>query len=188
MTIPLDIRRGWLLIFSLKIPAHLLGSAGKTHYSINLKKTDKMRDVIYNFIHDHMMIHIVLIALCIAATIGAMFIDLITGVMKAKQRGEARTSTGYKKTAVKAKKYFTPFIELCFIDLLCCIVIPFPVFSMIWTGYCIFCEFKSVREKSWEKAELRKAEKTMSVIIENKEDIAKLAAQILFESKKEEKK
>ena len=48
--------------------------------------------------------------------------------------------------------------------------------------------FLRVREKSWEKAELRKAEKTMSVIIENKEDIAKLAAQILFESKKEEKK
>ena len=100
-----------------------------------------MRDVIYNFINEHMMIHIVLIALCIAATMGAMLVDLITGVMKAKQRGEARTSTGYKKTAVKAKKYFTPFIELCFIDLLCCVVIPFPVFSMIWTGYCIFCEF-----------------------------------------------
>ena len=129
-----------------------------------------MRDVIYNFINEHMMIHIVLIALCIAATMGAMLVDLITGVMKAKQRGEARTSTGYKKTAVKAKKYFTP--------------------SMIWTGYCIFCEFKSVREKSWEKAELRKAENTMSVIIENKDDIAKIMAQILFdnENKKEEKK
>jgi hypothetical protein len=31
-----------------------------------------MRDVIYNFINEHMMIHIVLIALCIAATMGAM--------------------------------------------------------------------------------------------------------------------
>ena len=51
------------------------------------------------------MIHIVLIALCIAATIGAMFVDLVSGIMKAKQRGEARTSTGYKKTAIKAKKY-----------------------------------------------------------------------------------
>ena len=51
-----------------------------------------MRDVIYNFINEHMMIHIVLIALCIAATMGAMLVDLITGVMKAKQRGEARTS------------------------------------------------------------------------------------------------
>lgn len=35
-----------------------------------------MKDVIYNFINEHMMIHIVLIALCIAATIGAMFVDL----------------------------------------------------------------------------------------------------------------
>ena len=43
---------------------------------------------------------------------------------------------------------------------------------------------------SWEKAELRKAEKTMSVIIENKDDIAKIMAQILFdnENKKEDKK
>ena len=55
---------------------------------------------------------------------------------------------------------------------------------MIWTGYCIFCEFKSVREKSWEKAELRKAEKTMSVIIENKDDIAKIMSQILFDNEK----
>lgn len=52
---------------------------------------------------------------------------------------------------------------------------------MIWTGYCIFCEFKSVREKAWEKEELRKAEKTMSVIIENKDDIARMVAQILFD-------
>ena len=33
-----------------------------------------MKDVIYNFINEHMMIHIVLIALCIAATIGTMFV------------------------------------------------------------------------------------------------------------------
>ena len=46
-----------------------------------------MKDVIYNFINEHMMIHIVLIALCIAATIGAMFVDLVSGIMKAKQRG-----------------------------------------------------------------------------------------------------
>ena len=143
-----------------------------------------MKDVIYNFINEHMMIHIVLIALCIAATIGAMFVDLISGVRKARQRGEARTSTGYKKTAAKARKYFTPFIELCLIDLLRCMVIPFPVFSMLWTVYCIFCEFVSVREKSWEKAELRKAEKTMSVIIENKDDIAKIMAQVLFDNEK----
>ena len=71
------------------------------------------------------------------------------------------------------------------IDLICCVVIPFPIFAMLWAAYVCFCEFKSVREKSWEKEELRKAEKTMSIIIENKDDIARLAAQILFESQKE---
>ena len=144
-----------------------------------------MKDIVYSFIREHMMMHIVLIALSSAATLGAMAIDFVFGLIKAKKRGEARTSTGYKKTASKAQKYFSPFMVLVFIDLICCVVIPFPVFSML----CVFCEFKSVREKSWQKAELRKAEKTMSVIIENKDDIAKLAAQILFETnKKEEEK
>ena len=53
-----------------------------------------MKDVIYNFINEHMMIHIVLIALCIAATIGAMFVDLVSGIMKAKQRGEDKNIHG----------------------------------------------------------------------------------------------
>lgn len=145
-----------------------------------------MKDVVYNFINDHLMIHIILITLAAAAMLSAMLVDFVFGIIKAKKRGEARTSTGYKKTAVKAQKYFSPFMVLMFVDLICCVVIPFPVFSMLWAAYCVFCEFKSVREKSWQKAELRKAERTMSVVIENKEDIAKLAAQILFD--KEEKK
>lgn len=140
------------------------------------------------FIKEHMLMHIILIALAVAAMLGAMAVDFAFGVVKAKQRGEVRTSTGYKKTAVKAQKYFSPFMVLVFIDLICCVVIPFPVFCLLWAAYCVFCEFKSVREKSWQKAELRKAERTMSVIIENKDDIAKLAAEILFnkESRKEE--
>lgn len=142
-----------------------------------------MRDVIETFIRDHMMTHIILIALAMAAMLGAMIVDFVFGIYKAKERGEARTSTGYKKTATKAQKYFSPFMVLCFIDLLCSVVIPFPVFCMLWAAYCIFCEFKSVREKSWEKAELKKAERTMSVIIENKEDLVKLASEMLFNDK-----
>ena len=114
-----------------------------------------MNDIIETFIHDHLFLHLVLIAVSMTAIIIAM------------------------------EKYFNPFLTLVMIDLICCIVIPFPVFAMLWAVYCVFCEFKSVREKSWEKAELRKAEKTMSIIIENKDDIARLAAQILFETQKE---
>lgn len=145
-----------------------------------------MIDVIENFIREHMMIHIILIALAMAAMLGAMAVDFIFGIKKAKERGEDRTSTLYKKTATKAQKYFSPFMVLCFIDLLCSIVIPFPVFCILWAVYCIFCEFISVREKSWEKAELRKAERTMSVIIENKEDLVKLASEMLFNDKGKE--
>ena len=70
---------------------------------------------------------------------------------------------------------------------LCCVVLPAPAFSMVWAAYCVYCEFKSVREKSWQKAEIQKAGKTMSVIIENKDDIAKLAAEILFNKEKSER-
>lgn len=142
-----------------------------------------MAEIVREFVHDHLYLHVVLIALAVAAMICAMAIDLIFGVQKAKHNGEARTSTGYKKTAAKAQKYFSPFLVLVFIDLICCYLIPVPAFSMIWAAYCVFCEFKSVREKSWQKAELRKAEKTMNIIIENKDDIAKLVAEMLFNNK-----
>ncbi len=76
-------------------------------------------------------------------------------------------------------------VAVC-IDLIACIVLPFPVFSMIWAGYCVFCEFVSVREKSWQKAEIRKQERTLSVLLENKDDIAKMIAEALKENQKEE--
>ena len=133
-----------------------------------------------------------LVALGAASMLGTMGIDLLFGVKKAKENGEARTSTGYKKTAAKAQKYFTPFAALVMIDILCCTIIPFPAFSMLWAAYCSFCEFISIREKSWKKAELRKAERTMNVVIENKDDIVKLVGEMMFatheEQKKEEKK
>lgn len=144
-----------------------------------------MEAVVREFVHDHLYLHVVLIAMAVAAMICSMGVDLFFGVQKAKSNGEARTSTGYKKTAAKAQKYFSPFLVLVFIDLICCYLIPVPAFSMLWAAYCVFCEFKSVREKSWQKAELRKAEKTMNVIIENKDDIAKLVAEILFNSNSE---
>lgn len=139
----------------------------------------ELMNELLDFMHGHLYKHIILIAVCITVTIIAMTIDLVTGIQKAKQRGEATTSTGLKKTATKARKYFTPFFTLCCIDILCSVVCPLPAFSMLWTAYCIFCEFISVREKSWKKEEIRKAEKTMSIIIENKDDIAKLVAELL---------
>lgn len=143
-----------------------------------------MNEAILNYT-THLYGHVVLIVATTAALLLAMLIDLISGVRKAKSRGEATTSQGFKKTCEKGRKYFGPYIVLICIDLLACVLIPVPAFSMLWAAYCIFCEFKSVREKSWQKEELRKAEKTLSVIIENKDDLAKLVAAVLFEQQEQ---
>lgn len=139
--------------------------------------------VFAEFLHEHMALHIEIICMCMAATIAGMGVDLVYGIAKAKQLGIARTSTGYKKTCDKARKYFLPFAVLMLIDLIACYVLPAPFFSMIWTAYCLFCEFKSVREKAWTKAELRKAEKTMNIVIENKDELAKVLAELVLGSK-----
>lgn len=120
-----------------------------------------------------------MIAICMGALIVSMAVDLFFGIKKARQNGEATTSMGLKKTCDKARKYFSPFMVTVCIDLIACIVMPFPVFSMIWAGYCVFCEFMSVREKSWQKAEIRKQEKTISILLENKDDLAKAFAEVL---------
>lgn len=139
-----------------------------------------MNEAILNYL-THLYGHVAMILVTTAALLIAMGIDLIFGVRKAAQRGEARTSTGLKKTCEKARKYFSPYMVLICIDLLGALLIPVPAFSMLWAAWCIYCEFKSVREKAWQKEELRKAEKTMNVIIENKDDLAKMVAAIIFQ-------
>lgn len=109
----------------------------------------------------------------------AMVIDLISGVRKAMSNGIARTSTGYKKTCAKANKYYSPMIRLTFIDILASAFITFPVFTMLWACWCLFCEYKSVTEKALTKQELRDAENTMQVVIKNKADIAQILAEVL---------
>ncbi len=139
-----------------------------------------MYETLNNLLHEHMYLHILLICLCVGGMLVAMAVDLFFGIKKAKALGMATTSTGYKKTCEKGRKYFMPFSVLMCIDLIGCIILPVPFFAMIWAAWCIFCEFKSVREKSWTKAELRKAEMTMSIIIENKDDIAKIVADLVL--------
>lgn len=143
-----------------------------------------MEEAINYLLQDHLYRHIVIVCLCVAGMLIAMLVDLIFGVKKARALGHATTSTGYKKTCEKGKKYFSPFAVLMCIDLISSVIMPAPFFSMIWSAYCLFCEFKSVREKSWTKAELRKAERTMNIVIENKEDIAKLVTQLVLGEKK----
>lgn len=140
---------------------------------------ETLLEVAGDFVKDHLLLDIVLILVATVAIIASMAIDLFFGVRKARQNGQATTSTGFKKTCDKARKYFSPFMVLVCIDLITCVIIPFPVFSLAWAAWCVFCEFTSVREKAWKKEEIRKAERTMNIVVENKEDIAKLVTELL---------
>ena len=145
-----------------------------------------MTEIIHTFLQEHLYRSALVIAICMGALIVSMGVDLFFGIRKAKENGEATTSRGFKKTCDKARKYFSPFMVAVCIDLIACAVLPFPVFSMIWTGYCVFCEFVSVREKSWKKAEIRKQERTVSILLENKDDIAKAMVEIMRQTGKED--
>lgn len=150
-------------------------------------KIRNMTEIIHTLLQEHLYRAALIIAICMGALIVSMAVDLIFGIKKAKENGEATTSRGFKKTCDKARKYFSPFMVAVCIDLIACVVLPFPVFSMIWAGYCVFCEFVSVREKAWKKAEIRKQERTVSILLENKDDIAKMVVNMLKEAGKEEK-
>ena len=145
-----------------------------------------MNEVIQTFAVEHLYRFAFIVSLCMAAMLVAMVVDLIFGVRKAKRNGEATTSTGLKKTCDKARKYFSPFMATVCIDIIAaCANLQVPIFSMLWSAYCVFCEFISIREKAWQKAEIRKQERTMKVILENKEDIAKTLIQLLNQEQKE---
>lgn len=145
-----------------------------------------MNEVIQTFAVEHLYRFAFIVSLCMAAMLVAIVVDLIFGVRKAKRNGEATTSTGLKKTCDKARKYFSPFMATVCIDIIAaCANLQVPIFSMLWSAYCVFCEFISIREKAWQKAEIRKQERTMKVILENKEDIAKTLIQLLNQEQKE---
>lgn len=145
-----------------------------------------MEKLLEEFLNTHLYKLIIGIGLAYAGVLLSMGIDLIYGVKKAKELKIVRTSTGYKKTAAKAQKYLSPMLCLTIVDIMLSVCIPLPVFTLLWAAYCAFCEFKSIREKSWQKAELREAANTMNVVIKNKDDIAKIVAELLYKDNNKE--
>lgn len=145
-----------------------------------------MIEELNSLMSEHIYRYAVIESLCMASILIAMTIDLIFGIRKARINGEATTSRGLKKTCDKARKYFSPLLCIVCIDLISCVVTSVPMFSMLWSVYCIFCEFMSVREKAWQKAEIRQQERTMRVLLDNKDDIAKALIEAMTALRKED--
>ena len=99
---------------------------------------------------------------CIGFVIIAMAIDLISGVYKAKQRGEVRTSYGLSRTVSKFILYCGSAIIAAMIDLMIhyshlMILMKFaplvgvPVITCLLSVFLCIIEIKSIREKADEK-------------------------------------
>lgn len=116
----------------------------------------------------------------------AMAVDFVTGVARARRAGIATRSRGYKMTCDKALKYYLPMLVLTCVDLIGAVVLPVPAFTMLMAVFNIFCEWRSVMETTRDKREIREAASTFSVIVRNKDDIARMLFELL--EKKEERK
>ena len=101
-----------------------------------------------------------LMFLCYVIILGLIFCDLRAGIRKAKERGEYRTSLGYKRTIEKISKYFNMTFALSLLDVIQIALIFFlyqfyevdlfmvPWFTFIALGYVGFVEIKSIWEPS----------------------------------------
>ena len=98
-----------------------------------------------------------LMLLAYVTILGFIFCDLRAGIRKAKQRGEYRTSCGYKRTIEKIAKYFNMTFALSIIDFLQLAIIMFlyrfykldiimlPWFTLLALGYVGFVSASSRR-------------------------------------------
>lgn len=99
-----------------------------------------------------------IILLFYIVALGLIFADLWAGVRKAKQRGEFRTSEGFKKTVGKINKYFAMHFAMTLVDavqisLLYMLYreysydIPMlPVFTLVGVLYEAYVEITSIME------------------------------------------
>lgn len=132
---------------------------------------------------------VVVIAMIIVVL--AMTVDLISGLIKAKQRGEVRSSYGLKRTLNKFILYEGGMLIAAGIDLMIHLshllqLFPLkaiegvPVITLIVGIYLLVVEALSVREKADQKVrdDMRNAKELLEKII-TKDDIADILSEVI---------
>ena len=135
------------------------------------------------------MLMVVVIAMIIVVL--AMTVDLVSGLIKAKQRGEIRSSYGLKRTLNKFVLYEGGMLIAAGIDLLIHLshllqLFPLkaiegvPVITLVVGIYLLIVEALSVREKADQKVrdDIRKAKELLEKVI-TKEDIADILSEVI---------
>ncbi len=118
----------------------------------------------------------------------AMTIDLISGWHKAKERGEARTSYGLRRTVSKAVLYYALMLFAFMFDCIGTFFYAQPYITLIAAAFLIFIECKSILEKAHEKDKwkMNKSIEELYVMLDNKDDLLKGLSEILKNKIKED--
>lgn len=103
----------------------------------------------------------------------AIVLDLISGVRKAKERGEMRTSYGFKQTVNKVVLYYAFMLFAFMFDCIGMFFYPLPIVTFICAAFLIFIEGKSVFEKAndKDKRKFKKSAEELAILLENREDL-----------------
>lgn len=118
-----------------------------------------------------------------AVVLVSMLIDFVSAFFRCRKVGEKWVSEKQKRTADKAVKYFLPMIALTFVDCIVLCITKYPIFTLVLAAVNSLTEWVSIFEKTHTKEEQRKAERTMNVILENKDDIANIIKELLKEER-----
>lgn len=125
----------------------------------------------------HLQTEAVWLLIIYLATFIAMTFDCITGVIKAKKAGIARTSRGFRRTAEKAEQYFLPMICLTMIDVIASAFLDYPILTAFMGAFNIYIEIRSIWENTHTIQETEKqqqcAKDLLQFISDHKEDIEK---------------
>jgi len=117
----------------------------------------------------------IIIALYIVAFF-AVFLDFLSGVHKARKHKDLISSSGYRRSVDKAVKYVNLMACFTLIDIVLSlfntVTVPFATIVVVVIVCAI--EIKSIWERYDEKEKVRDAAKTLSVVLKNKKDLAKL--------------
>ncbi len=143
----------------------------------------------------------VLIVACLYALIlFVVFLDLLAGIRKAKQRGEYRSSYGLRKTVDKICRYYNMVLVVTAIDIVQMLAVinlnpqtehslpVLPFFTFLGAMFVGFIELKSIYEKSEDKeqAKIKDAAKMMAQVLQHSEE-SELVAGFIEYIKKEKK-
>lgn len=120
----------------------------------------------------------------------AIIIDLISGWHKAKERGEARTSYGLRRTVSKTVLYYALMLFAFMFDCIGTFFYPQPYITLIAAAFLIFIECKSILEKAHDKDKwkMNKSLEDLNIILDNKDDLLKGLSEILKNQTKENEK